>query len=312
MELRLLRYFVVSADAGSFTAAAEQLHVSQPSLSEGIRKLEQELATPLFHRVGRGIVLTEPATVLLPRARHILQEAEEAVGEMIALRGLRGGRVRIGAPPGLAVDPLARLIGTFHERFPGVTISMTPAEDGGLAVQAVLTAACEIGVVDRPVRTPDLVAHLIARNEIMVAAPPGSGLSGDSVTLEALDGQPFISSLPGTRTRAVLDQARERGIGLDVVVETPHREAVVPLVLEGVGNAFLNGSVAREAAKRGAAVLSLDPPLTYDVYLIHRSKPLTRAAGAFLRHALQDGARRAGDAAGGPPRDASGDQRSRP
>jgi LysR family carnitine catabolism transcriptional activator len=289
MEVRLLEYFVASADAGSFTAAADALRISQPSLSEGIRKLESELAAPLFHRVGRGIVLTESGQFLLPRARHILQQVDEARDEMVALKGLRGGRVRIGAPPGLTVDPLARLIGSFRSAFPAVTISMFPAEDGGIAVQAVLSAQCEIGIVDRPAQSSELVAHVIARNEIMVAAPPGSRFDGSaSIGLEALAGMPFISSFPGTRTRTVLDGARESGIDLPVVVETPHREAVVPLVVAGVASAFLTGSVAREAAKQGAVVLALDPPLSYDVYLIHRAKPLTRAAAAFVGHALQD------------------------
>lgn len=289
MEVRLLEYFVASADAGSFTAAAETLRISQPSLSEGIRKLEAELSAPLFHRVGKGVVLSESGQVLLPRARHILQEVGEAQDEMVALKGLRGGRVRLCAPPGLTVDPLARLIGSFHEKHPAVTISMFPAEYGALAVQAVLSAVCEIGIVDRPVNSSELVAHLIAHNEIMVAAPPGTPHDGSpSTTLEALAGHPFISSVPGTRTRTVLDEARERGIDLPVVVETPHREAVVPLVLEGVGSAFLTGSVARAAAKRGAVVLTLDPPRSYAVYLIHRAKPLTRAAAAFVRHALEN------------------------
>lgn len=287
MEVRLLQYFVTAADTGSITAAAEALHLSQPSLSEGIRKLESELAAPLFHRGRKGIVLTEPGRVLLPRARHILQEVDEARDEMVALKGLRGGRVRISAPPGLNVDPLARLIGGFHAAHRAVTISMFPAEDGRLAVQAVLSAACEIGIVDRPVASADLVAHVIARNEIVVASPPGTRVeNGRPVTLESLAGRPFISSFPGTRTRAVLDEAHERGIDLPVVVETPHREAVVPLVLEGVGSAFMMGSVAGEAAQRGAVVTPLDPPQVYDVYLIRRAKPLTRAAAAFVRHAL--------------------------
>jgi LysR family carnitine catabolism transcriptional activator len=287
MDLRGLQYFVYSADAGSFTAAAEALFVSQPSLSEGIRRLERELATPLFHRVGKGVVLTESGLVLLPMARNLLRDLEEAREAMIALKGLQGGHVRVTSPPGLSVDPLAQIIGEFRNRYPGVTLSMLPAEDGNLATQAVLSAACEIGIVDRPLQSSDLVAHVIARNEIMVISPPGTGhRETTQISLEALTGRSFISSLPGTRTRTILNEAREHGIDLRVVVETPHREAVVPLVLEGVGSAFVTSFVAREAQKRGAVASALEPRISYDVYLIHRSRPLTRAAAAFVNHAL--------------------------
>lgn len=208
---------------------------------------------------------------------------------MVALRGLQGGRVRVAAPPGLTVDPLTRFIGTFHRLHPDVVISVLAAEDGMVAVDAVQSAHCEIALVDRPVTSPDLEAHVIARNKIMIAAPPGTEAGADGpLALESLTGRAFISSFPGTRTRSVLDQARERGVDIRVVVETPHREAVVPLVLEGVGSAFLTESVAREAARRGAVVQPLDPAFTYDVHLVHRSRPMTRAATAFVQHALRD------------------------
>lgn len=283
MEIRFLEYFVAASDFGSFTAAAESVHVSQPSLSEGIRRLEAEVEAPLFHRVGRGVLLTDSGTALLPRARHILREVEEARDEMVALRGLQGGRVRIAAPPGLTVDPLAHLIGSFHREHPLVVISLYPAEDGALATQAVLSARCEIALTDRPVASPELVGHMVTTNQIMLVSPPGSE-TGGAIALEALAGRPFISNFPGTRARAVLDRAHELGIDLPVVVETPHREAIVPLVLENVGNAFLTESMAREAARQGAVVRPLDPAHAYEVHLVHRAKPLTRAATAFVQH----------------------------
>lgn len=289
MEFRLLQYFVAAAELGSFTAAAGSLHVSQPSLSEGIRRLEIVVSAPLFHRVGRGVVLTEAGHALIPRARHILNEVEEAREEMVALRGLHGGRVRVAAPPGLTVDPLTRFIATFHRLHPEVVISVLPAEDGGVAIDAVQSALCEIALVDRPATSPDIEAHVIAHNQIMIAAPPGTEVDADaSVALESLAGRAFISSFPGTRTRAVLDQARELGVDVRVVVETPHREAVVPLVLEGVGSAFLTESVAREAARHGAVVRPLEPAFTYDIHLVHRAKPMTRAATTFVQHTLRD------------------------
>jgi DNA-binding transcriptional LysR family regulator len=286
MDLRTLEYFVAAVDEGGFTKAAARLHVSQPSLSEGIRKLERECGSPLFHRVGRKVVVSEAGAVLLTYARRALKDVEEARLSMIALKGVRGGRVTVSAPPALSVEPLARIVGSFRRKYPEVTVSMLPTEEGALAAEAVAAASCEIGLTDRPVAA-DLREHVIGRNEIVAVLPPGSPLGGQGpVSLEQLVGIPFISSAPGTRARSLLDQAKERGIALHTAIETPHREAIVPIILEGVGAAFLPWTVSREAERRGAVVLHLLPRVTYDVLIVHRPQPLTAAARAFVATAL--------------------------
>jgi DNA-binding transcriptional LysR family regulator len=287
MDVRALEYFVAAADAGGFTKAAEQLNVAQPSLSEGIRKLEREFRTPLFHRAGRRVVLSEAGQVLLVKARRILQEVDEARLAMVALRGLQGGRVTVSAPPGLTVDPLARIIGAFRRRHPAVTVAMEPTEDGALAAQAVVDARCDIGLTDRPLGSPDLRGHLIAQNELVLVLPPNRRLDAQAgVALTELDGIAFLSSMPGTRARALLDELRQSSRDVHVVVETPHRDAIVPLILEGVGAAFLTRAAAAEAERRGAVVISLRPAYRYDVVLVRREGPLTSAARAFLACAL--------------------------
>lgn len=287
MDFRALEYFVTAADEGGFTKAAQRLHISQPSLSDGIRKLEHEYGTPLFHRVGRRVVLSEAGTVLLDSARRIMQEIEEARLSMIALRGLRGGRVTVSSPPGLSVEPLARIIAVFRRRYPGVTIAMEPTEDGSLAAQAVLDATCEIGLTDRPLPSAELRGHVIAHKELMLVLPPDSSFTpGGGVELAELDGVAFIGSMPGTRARALLEEAQRAGADIPIVVETPHRDAIVPLVLNGVGAAFLPTPIAAEAGRRGAVVAPLRPRYRYEVVLAHRDRPLTAAGQAFLACAL--------------------------
>jgi DNA-binding transcriptional LysR family regulator len=287
LDLRTLEYFVAAVDEGGFTKAAARLHVSQPSLSEGIRKLERECGSPLFHRVGRRVVVSEAGTVLLTFARRALKDVDEARLSMIALKGFRGGRVTVSAPPALSAEPLARIVGTFHRRYPDVTIAMLPTEEGALAAAAVANASCEVGLTDRPV-SGELRAHPVGHNEIVAVLPPGNLLGGQGpVTLEQLVDIPFISSAPGTRARNLLDDANEQGIALRTVLETPHREAVVPMILEGVGGAFLPWTVSREAERRGAVVLSLLPAVTYELLIVHRDQPLTAAAQAFVTTALE-------------------------
>src|SRR6202140_3980486 len=100
MELQQLRYFCAVAGTGSFSRAAEQTHVSQPSLSQQIRKLEDELGARLFDRLGRSVRLTDLGKAFLPRARTVLRELE-AKGDVVERKDSTGGPVAVGViPPG--------------------------------------------------------------------------------------------------------------------------------------------------------------------------------------------------------------------
>ena len=102
MELHQLRYFCAVAEAGSFSRAAEQSHVSQPSLSQQIMKLEDELGARLFDRLGRSVRLTETGQTFLPRARAVLRELEAARGDVVEQKDSIGGSVTIGVIPTVA------------------------------------------------------------------------------------------------------------------------------------------------------------------------------------------------------------------
>src|SRR2546425_13132227 len=102
MELHQLRYFCAVADMGSFSRAAEQSHVSQPSLSQQIMKLEDELGARLFDRLGRSVRLTDVGKTFLPRARAVLRELEAARGDVAECKGSVGGPVSVGVIPTVA------------------------------------------------------------------------------------------------------------------------------------------------------------------------------------------------------------------
>src|SRR5687767_1264682 len=102
MELHQLRYFVAVAQAGNFSRAAERCHVSQPSLSQQIQKLERQLNQPLFSRLGRKAVLTDAGRLLLDRALSILASVDDAQRRLRSADDARGGRLAIGAIPTIA------------------------------------------------------------------------------------------------------------------------------------------------------------------------------------------------------------------
>src|SRR6267142_2567788 len=120
MELHQLRYFCAVAHTGSFSRAAEQSHVSQPSLSQQILKLEGELGARLFDRLGRSVRLTDLGKTFLPCARAVLRELEAAKGEVVEGKEFIGGPVTVGVIPTVAPYFLPPRLTTFSRKFPQV------------------------------------------------------------------------------------------------------------------------------------------------------------------------------------------------
>src|SRR5258705_6394202 len=122
MEMHQLRYMVAVARTGNFSRAAEQCHVSQPSLSQQIQKLEEEVGQRLFDRLKRVTKLTAHGEAFLPRALHILEEVDAAKREATDARDLLRGSLTIGALPTIAPYLLPDVMAQFVEKFPGVEI----------------------------------------------------------------------------------------------------------------------------------------------------------------------------------------------
>ena len=181
MELRSLRYFVTVAEELNMTRAAKLLHLSQPPLSEQIRRLEEELGTPLFIRGHRQLALTDAGKLLYQRAKDILLLAEKATAEIEAMnRGLTG-TVSIGLVEGMAPDIAAEWFAGFHAEHPGVRFRILDGNSddlieklrGGLISLAVITTPYDQQLLNSfRVGQEKMVAlmnrdHPLARKEIL-------------------------------------------------------------------------------------------------------------------------------------------------
>src|SRR5258708_37413780 len=129
MDLRHVEYVLAALDNGSFTAGAEAVGVAQPSLSEGIRRLETELGVRLFDRVGRSVVMTDAGRAFEGPARRMLRERSVVFDAVGAVRALDTGTLDLVALPTLAVDPLAGVVGRFRTLLPGVTVGVVEPAD---------------------------------------------------------------------------------------------------------------------------------------------------------------------------------------
>ena len=284
MELRQVEYVLAIIDHGSFTAGAAATGVAQPSLSEGVRRIEEELGVRLFDRVGRSVVVTDAGRAFEGPARRMLRERALVFDGVGSVRALETGTLDVVALPTLAVDPLAPLVGRFRMLHPGVVVHVVEPEDASTLADRVADGHSELGLAELPARRDDLVAIELARQEIVAVCPPGTRLPAPGrLPVARLAGMPLVATPPGTSTRDLLDRAlAAASVAPVVAVEISQREAIAPLVLSGAGTSFLPRSMAETLGAQGAVVARLVPALTRTIGLLHRANPLSPSARAFV------------------------------
>jgi DNA-binding transcriptional LysR family regulator len=293
MDLRQVEYVLAVVERGSFTKAAASMEVSQPSLSDGIRRLEAELGVRLFHRLARRVELTDAGRAFVGPARRLARDRDAVLESVATVRDLHSGSLDVVSLPTLAADPLGRLVGGFRKAHPGIAVRIAAPEDDGAVVAMVLDGRSELGLTELRPLPDELVSVSLERQELVAVCPPRTRLAASGrLPVARLRGMPLVTTPPGTSTRDLLDRAlASAGVEALIAVETSQREAIAPLVLNGAGTSFLPARLAAPLAAQGAVVARLVPTLTRTIGLVHRSSPLTPAARAFVELARPKRAR---------------------
>lgn len=288
MDVRQLKYFLAVVDCGGFGKAADQLLIAQPSLSQAIAGFERELGAPLFHRVGRGVVLSDAGRALLGPARVVLRDVEEAEAAMRELKGLRGGRLDLITMPSPGMEPFTTILTAFAREHPDVTVNaeagFTPEE----VLSAVRSGACEIGILGapEPVRAPDLdVVALESQALVLISGPDDDVVAGSTVRRDELSGCRLIVSQRGSLMRALVDDVLAEGIDITIAAEIAHRTSILPMVLNGLGRAVMPSSWTQTARRSGARVQRIVPESYLHVGAVSRRTHLTAPAVAFMAEA---------------------------
>src|SRR5712671_1354036 len=170
MEIHQLRYFVAVAEESSFSQAAQREHVSQPSLSQQIHKVEEELNQQLFDRLPRSVVLTEAGRCFLPYARVILTAIADAARAVTALEAEVAGRLSVGAIPSIALYVLPRLIGRFQHAYPKVTFELFEDTTQKLA-QRLVDGTLDFVIASGSDEIPNLARHSLGREPLLMLVP---------------------------------------------------------------------------------------------------------------------------------------------
>jgi DNA-binding transcriptional LysR family regulator len=247
MELHQLAYFVAVAEEGSFTRAAERLHVAQPGVSAQVKRLERELGQELLDRTGRTVRLTDVGAAALPHARAALvavRGVREAVEE---LAGLVRGQVAIGAVTSAGPVGLPDLLAGFHERYPAVEITLSEA-NSDVMLAALREGRLDLAVVGLATGPPPGIATQVLLDEpfLAVTAPTGPLADRTAVGLPELGEVPLMALPKGTGLRTALDAAFAReGRTPRIAFEAADPNVLVQLAMRGLGVAVVPESLAR-------------------------------------------------------------------
>jgi LysR family hydrogen peroxide-inducible transcriptional activator len=285
MELHQLRYFCAVAEAGSFSRAAEQSHVSQPSLSQQIMKLEDELGARLFDRLGRSVRLTETGQTFLPRARAVLRELEAARGDVVEQKLSIGGSVTIGVIPTVAPYFLPQRLTRFSRKHPQV--QLTVVEEITPALLELLRASkADLAILALPIRGHEFESFPLLVEPLFAALPQGHKLAKRrSLSLKDLRSQPFLLLRDGHCFRdtavAACDRAR---LHPQIIFESGQFSSLLSMVGAGMGVSIVP-EMAIDKKSRCRFVRLDDPAAVRTIGAVTlRGRSLSRAHHAFLSH----------------------------
>ncbi|MBB5404665.1 MULTISPECIES: DNA-binding transcriptional regulator HcaR [Paraburkholderia] len=196
MELRHLRYFIAVAEELSFTRAAERLRTAQPSLSQQIRDLEEQVGTPLFERTRRKVELTEAGKVFLIEARLTLAQAERAVTRARHIGRKSSSTVTIGFVPAAEVRIFPGILPRLRLRFPELNVDLRSIPTSEQE-QMLLDNEIDVAFMRKPIRSPDILSEVVLREPILVVLPVAHPLARyKRIKPAQLDGEAFISTHP--------------------------------------------------------------------------------------------------------------------
>ena len=256
MDIRQLRAFTAIAETGTFTAAAERVHVTQAAISMQIRQLERETGVRLFVRAPRRVLLTEAGEKLLERARVILREHDAALNELAALTGADKGRLRIGSASAMVSgDPLPQILKKLKAAHAAVETSVFSGTSEDL-VQRLMNGEIDAAFVSLPVEARGVQTELLNEDYLVAIASPRHKLAKQKVvSAYALSSEKLILGERGGNTRRLIDQFfAQAGVTPNVAMELSRLSAIKRMVEEDMGVGIVPLQSVQEEVARGTLV----------------------------------------------------------
>ena len=282
------------ARAGSFSQAADALHLSQPAVSHHIRHLERACGVPLLERVGRRAVPTQAGTLLLEYAVRSFNELAAARAALQQLKGVIAGRVRVGTGATASIYLLPAVLRRLRARHPRLDLEVVTGNSLEIAA-AVARNDLDLGIVTLPVGAPSLAVTRFYVDRLVAIAPPAREFRRRTAwTAAALAAHPLIVYERGGTVRTVIDEWFRRGRAAPrIAMQLGNAEAIKKLVQAGFGLSIASEISVRDEVKAGTLIARrLRPALHRTLGIVQRRDKPPSPARAALVAALDSFAKR--------------------
>ncbi len=285
IPLTPLKTFHLAVRHQTFNRVAREMGVTQPAVTQQIRRLEQAVGLKLFQRDGRRMVLTEAGQTLQVFAQRIFQLADAAVDALEGVSGLQTGQLRVGASRTAGAYYVSDFLNRFKRRYPGVRVSLAVG-NSQMILAGILDFTLHAGLIAGRPEDPHLTVLPLIRDRMLVTLPLGHALASKRVlAIRDLRDSPLVLREPGSTTRGLIEQAfRTAGAVAESAMELESNEAIKSAVADGVGVAIMaHAAVAQDLAAGRLVGRPLRPALSLDFALVfHRDRVLSPVLAAFL------------------------------
>ncbi|MBD2297043.1 LysR family transcriptional regulator [Nostoc sp. FACHB-87] len=238
--LHQLKVFEAAARHGSFTRAAEELFLTQPTVSMQIKQLTKSVGLPLFEQVGKRLYLTEAGRELFATCRQIFETIAQFEMKVADLKGLKQGQLRLAVIT-TAKYFIPRLLGPFCQRYPGIDISLQVTNHEKI-IDRMMNNLDDLYIMSQVPEHLDVNCEPFLDNPLVVFAPVNHRLAKEkNIPIHELNDEPFIMREPGSGTRrAVQALLEEHGVKVNVKLELGSNEAIKQAIAGGLGISVLS------------------------------------------------------------------------
>jgi DNA-binding transcriptional LysR family regulator len=292
ITLHQLQVFEVAARHGSYTRAAEELFLTQPTVSMQIKHLTKAIGIPLFEQVGKRLFLTQSGKELFATCQEIFGRISQFEMSVADMKGLKQGYLKVTVVT-TAKYVIPRLLGPFCQRYPGVEIALTVTNHSGI-LERLAENKDDLYILSKVPDEPEVKAHPFLANPLVVLASHDHPLVNEkNIPIQKLADQPFITRESGSGTRGYVQTLfDEHKITPNIKIELSSNEAIKQAIAGGLGISVLSRhTISLEGASRQIAILDVENfPILCHWYVIHlASKQLSIVAQAFLEYLQTEG-----------------------
>jgi DNA-binding transcriptional LysR family regulator len=289
--LHQLKVFEIVARHGSFTRAAEELFTTQPTVSMQVKQLTKAVGLPLFEQVGKRIYLTDAGRELLATCREIFRSLAEFEMTVADLKGLKQGRLRLGAVSTTKYF-VPRMLGPFCKLYPGIDVEYKVTNHEHILAR-LSENLDDLYILSQLPEGMDIRYYPFLENPLVVLAPVDHPLAGEkNIPLQRLGGEPFIMREPGSGTRSSVQKVfEEHGVKVKVRLELGSNEAIKQAIAAGLGISVLSRhTLGLSGITSELAILDVEGfPIRRQWYVVYPAgKRLSVVANTFFQYMLDE------------------------